>query len=87
MKTEIWDFVATCDACQRHKGEIAKTPGKFQLLPFPTHIWVDTSMDSIVGLIRPTKKYMIMVVFDRLSKYAHFCALPHLFTPSLVAQV
>jgi len=28
-----------------------------------------------------------MVVVERISKYAHFCNLPHLFNPTLVAQV
>ena len=28
-----------------------------------------------------------MIVVDLISKYAHFCALPHPFTPAMVAQV
>jgi hypothetical protein len=44
-------------------------------------------MDFIVGLPRVGNKSMIMVVVNHLSKYAHFCALPHPFTPSLVSQV
>ena len=44
-------------------------------------------MDFIVGLPKVGNKLVIMVVVDRLSKYAHFCALPHPFTLTLVAQV
>jgi hypothetical protein len=44
-------------------------------------------MDFIVGLPKAGNKSVIMVVVDRLSKYAHFCPLPHPFTPTLVAQV
>jgi hypothetical protein len=43
-------------------------------------------MDFIVGLLKTGNKFVIMVVVDRLSKYAHFCALPHRFTSALVAQ-
>jgi hypothetical protein len=43
-------------------------------------------MDFIVGLPRAENKSVIMVVVDRLSNYAQFCALTHPFTPS-VAQV
>lgn len=43
-------------------------------------------MDFITGLPKSGNKSVIMVVVDRLSKYAHFCALPQPFTPTLVAQ-
>eukprot|EP00253_Pinus_taeda_P024647 PITA_24647 len=86
MKTDILNFVAECDVCQRHKRETVKSPGTLQPLPIPASIWTDVSMDFIIGLPKSGNKSVIMVVVDRLSKYAHFCALPHPFTPTLVAQ-
>ena len=44
-------------------------------------------MDSIVGLPKLGNKSVIMVVVDRLSKYANFCALQHRFIASIVAQI
>jgi hypothetical protein len=44
-------------------------------------------MDFIIGLPKSGNKSIIMVVVDHLSKYAHFCALQHLFIASTVAQI
>jgi hypothetical protein len=44
-------------------------------------------MDFIMGLPKSGNKSAIMVVVDHLSKYAHFCALQHPFTTSIVAQL
>jgi hypothetical protein len=44
-------------------------------------------MDFIIGLPKSGNKSVIMVVVDFLSKYAHFCALQHPFTTSMVAQI
>ena len=44
-------------------------------------------MDFIVGIPKDGNMSVIMVVVDCLSKYACFSALPHPFTPTLVAQV
>ena len=43
-------------------------------------------MDFITGLPNSGNKSVIMVVVEKISKYAHFCALPHPFTSTLVAQ-
>ena len=39
-------------------------------------------MDFIIGLPNYEGKSAIMVVVDRLTKYAHFCALSHPFKAS-----
>jgi len=44
-------------------------------------------MDFITGLPKSGNKSVIMVVVDRLSKYAHLCALQHPFIASTVAQI
>jgi hypothetical protein len=87
MKQDICNFVVECEVCQHNKGEIVKSPGTLQPLPIPPTIWKDISMDFISGLPKLGNKSVIMVVMDRLSKYAHFYALQHPFTASTVAQL
>jgi hypothetical protein len=87
MKHEIHKFVIECEVCQHNKGETVKSPGTLQPLSIPPSIWKDISMDFITGLPKSGNKSVIMVVVDRLSKYAHFCALHHPFTASTVAQI
>jgi hypothetical protein len=79
--------VAECDFYQCNKGEIVKSPDTLQPLPIPPSNWWDISMDFIVGLPKSGNKEFIMVVFDHISKYAHFYAMQHPFTTSTVAQV
>ena len=42
-------------------------------------------MDFITGLPKSEGKNVIMVVVDRLTKYAHFCFLSHPFSASTIA--
>jgi len=42
-------------------------------------------MDFIIGLPKSEGKSVIMVVVDRLTKYAHVCVLSHPFKSNIVA--
>jgi hypothetical protein len=44
----------------------------------------EVSMDFIITLSKSKEKNVNMVVIDRLTKYAHFCALSHPFSASTV---
>jgi hypothetical protein len=87
MKQDFRNFVAECDVCQCNKGETVKLSGTLQPLLIPPTIWKDISMDFITGLPKLVNKFVIMLVVDCLSKYAHFYTLQHLFTTSRVAQI
>ncbi|XP_038687346.1 uncharacterized protein LOC119996729 [Tripterygium wilfordii] len=47
----------------------------------------DISMDFVVGLPASGGKTALLVVIDRLTKYAHFCPLPSHYTSTMVAAV
>ena len=85
LKSDIQKFVAECLVFQQNNVEIIKTPGLLQHLSIPSQLWEEISMDSIIGLPKSKGKSVIMVVVDRLTKYAHFCALSHPFKASTIA--
>ncbi|GJY56325.1 retrotransposon-related protein [Tanacetum coccineum] len=71
---------------RRNKVDLAAYPRLLQPLPVPEKIWSEISMDFITGLPKSQGKSVIFLVVDRLSKYAHFMAMSHPYTASLVAQ-
>lgn len=87
MNKEIQQYVRACDICQRCKPDLAASPGLLQPLPIPERIWDDISLDFIEGLPSSAGKQVILVVVDRLSKYAHFMPLSHPYTALDVAQL
>ena len=87
MCTAVKDFIKNCDVCQCFKSDNTRPTGLLQPLPISTKIWTDISMDFVEGLPLSYDKNVIMVMVDRLSKYAHFLPLKHPFIALTVAQV
>jgi hypothetical protein len=75
QKHTIATLVAECPTCQISKTEKVKYPGLISPLPIPSQKWTDISMDFIEGLPKSQGKDVILVVVDRLTKYAHFLYL------------
>ncbi|KAJ4784848.1 polyprotein [Rhynchospora pubera] len=87
MKETVYEYVRSCEVCQLNKGEHVKSPGLLQPLPIPEEAWSSISLDFVTGLPKSEGKDVILVVVDRLTKYAHFFALSHPYTASTVAQL
>ncbi|GJW41347.1 reverse transcriptase domain-containing protein [Tanacetum coccineum] len=87
MRKQVKKFVRECLVCQKCKPGLSAYPGLLQPLPIPQTIWSQFSIDFIEGLLKPEGKDVIMVVVERLSKYAHFIGLSHPFTVAHIAQV
>ena len=85
MKSFIAQQVAECPVCQISKSEKVSYPGLLIPLPIPTMKWTEISLDFIEGLPNSKGKNVILVVVDRLTKYAHFLRLAHPYSVQTVA--
>jgi len=87
MQKDIRQFVQHCVICQQAKSMNTSPAGLLQPLPIPNLIWEDVAMDFITGLRTSFGYSVIMVVVDRLSKYAHFSALTGNYNSKKVVEV
>jgi len=73
LDSDVKQFVASCDFCQKNKTSSAKPAGLLQPLAIPEFRWQSVSVDFITQLPETAAGHTAIVVFvDRLSKMVHF---------------
>ena len=87
VKKAVKQYVQECAVCQQMKPDTRKPIGLLQPLPIPAQIWEDASMDFITSLPNSHGYTAVLVVVNRLSKHAHFGALPRSYSASKVADL
>ena len=80
LKASVRQYIIHCDTCQRSNYENLYPAGLLQPLHVPDQVWEEIIMDFIDCLPRSLRKSSILVVVDRLPKYAHFIPLSHPYT-------
>jgi hypothetical protein len=88
LKKDVDKYLAQCIECQEFKAEHQHPVGLLHPLPIPEWKWETISMDFITGLPTSTKHNdAIMVVVDKLSKFAHFIPVKSTCKVIDIAQV
>lgn len=87
LRRQVENYVAECPICQVSKSDHVHVPGLLESLPIPDMAWTHITMDFIEGLPRSKNKDAILVVVDRLTKYAHFLGMSRPYTVQQVAQL
>jgi len=88
MTRDTYEFVRSCDDCQRNKSSTQKPWGLLKPLRIPLRRWQSVSIDFIVKLPRTASGHTaVLVIVDRLSKMVHFVPTTSDVTSAEFAQL
>jgi hypothetical protein len=74
MRADVTKYVLTCDPCQKIKHDQGAKSGFLQPLSIPATPFDTIMLDFVTGLPNSQGKDTILVVIDKLTKFALFFA-------------
>ena len=72
MRCDVTNYVCTCDPCQKIKHNCGARMGYLQPLAISGRPFNTISLNFITGLPLSNGKDAILVLVDKLTKFAHF---------------
>ena len=88
MKKEVAEYVDKCLTYQKVKAEHQRPVGELRPLEISTWKWDSISMDFVMVLpLSASKKNVIWVIVDRLTKWSHFLPIKDTWGVKKVAQL
>lgn len=87
LRKDVSDYVKSCDVCQKVKHDRSGKTGYLKPLEIPAQPFDTISLDFISGLPMSNGKNAILVVVDKLTKYAHFIPTTTEINASETAQL
>lgn len=93
LRSQVEQLLQRCDTCKRSKHERHKPYGLLQSLPVPEGAWKSISMDFITDLplsrnwTNKERYDTILVIVDRLTKFAYFLAFYKKGTAEQLSQL
>lgn len=88
MKTQVANYVATCDACQRNKAVNHRPYGLLQPIDHPEGNWDVVTIDEVGPLPKTRSGYnMVVTMVDKASKMVHYAPSKDTATAPQVARI
>lgn len=87
LRKDVGEYVKTCDTCQKTKHNRRGKTGFLKPLEIPAQPFDTISLDFVSGLPMSHGKNAILVVVDKLTKYAHFIPTTTEINASKTAQL
>lgn len=87
LRNDVETYINGCAVCQRTKGTNRLPTGTLKTLEVPTRPWSEISMDFVEQLPRSNKYDSILVIVDRLTKWAIFIPTTTTLTSSGLAEI